>query len=529
MQRGLLYACGAVVLAGLCTLFLGLSGCGGGGSGGTGTDGVQPATGTIAVVFADGPADEFEKIIIRVTRVSLLPENDEDHPVVIYSHREGYEINLLELRDEDLILTVNRDVPAGTYDKIRLHVAEVRGEGGPCDVLRLPSGKIDLNPRGPFRLAAGGSISVRLDIDVDKSIHIASNSRCNFRPVVFVDIQAGGTLWRCPRLLCGTIAELIDDGDDAPDGEIDGFMLELGSGRGTLEVRLGEDTAIFDAEGDAAGRDALAVGERVRVRGMLNYDGTLAASLVVVGDVMVVKGEALGAVDQDGLFAFRPATGEELTGDFDVLVQDQTLVIAGCDRSVSAALIKAGVKCRLVGKYAVGAAEFKAALVFVAPAELRGEITAITPAAELMGDWVTVRDAEGGETTFLLPAGAPVQLEGNGDVPRDFLCPGRRVRATFDLEAAGALRAEALYIDPDKLAGEVAEIEPERVLVLASGERIHVGLDATILDQRGDADELVAFEAIVEGAYIEAFALTPCSGDEYEGFVILITEPAIPL
>ena len=85
MRREILRACGAVALAGLCTLFLGLSGCGGG-SAGTGTDGVQPATGTIAVVFADGPADEFDKIIIRVTRVSLLPENDEEHPVVIYSH-----------------------------------------------------------------------------------------------------------------------------------------------------------------------------------------------------------------------------------------------------------------------------------------------------------------------------------------------------------------------------------------------------------------------------------------------------------
>ncbi len=528
MRRGLLRACGVAWLAGFCAVFLCLPGCGGG-SGGAGTDGVQPASGTIAVVFADGPADEFDKIIIRVTKVSLLPENDEDHPVVIYAHAEGYEINLLDLRDEDLILTVNRDVPAGTYDKIRLHVAEVRGEGGPCDVLRLPSGKIDLNPRGPFRLDAGGSISVRLDIDVDKSIHIASNSRCNFRPVVFVDIQGGGTLWRCPRLLCGTITELIDDGDDAPDGEIDGVMLELGSGRGTLEVRLGDGTAIFDAEGDAADRQVLAVGERARVRGMLNYDGTLAASLVVMGDVMVVKGEAMGAVDQEGLFAFKPATGEELTGDFNVLVQDQTLIIAGCDQSVSPALIKAGIKCRLVGKFDVGVDAFKAALVFVAPAELRGEITAITPAAELAGDWITVRDAGGGEATFLLPAGAFVQLEGNGDVSRDFLCVGRRVRVAFDLEAAGDFRAEAMYIDPDKLAGEVAETEVARVLILATGERIHVGLDATILDQRGDADELVDFEAIAEGDYIEAFALTPCSGDEYEGFVILITEPSVPL
>jgi hypothetical protein len=130
----------------------------------------------------------------------------------------------------------------------------------------------------------------------------------------------------------------------------------------------------------------------------------------------------------------------------------------------------------------------------------------------------------------LLPADALVRLEGDGAVPRDLLCVGRRVRVTFDLEAVGDLKAAAMYVWPDAITGVVALIEEGgRVLVLANGARIHVRTEATIIDQLGDADTLVEFGAIVEGVAVQAFTLTPCTGEEREGFVILIGGPAIPL
>lgn len=307
-------------------------------------------------------------------------------------------------------------------------------------------------------------------------------------------------------------------------------MLELGEGRGELEVRLNDGTAIFDGAGDAADWRALAVGQAAKVRGTLDDQGRLVASLVVVGDVSVVKGEALGLVDTTGIFAFRPVTGQEIVGDFNVLLQDQSIVLANCDQLISPALIKAGVRCRIVGKLDVGSDAFKAVLVFVEPAEISGEITAIASATELVGEKVTVWSADGTETTVLLPAAALVRLEGDGAVPRDLLCVGRRVRVTFDLEAVGDLKAAAMYVWPDAITGVVALIEEGgRVLVLANGARIHVRTEATIIDQLGDADTLVEFGAIVEGVAVQAFTLTPCTGEEREGFVILIGGPAIPL
>jgi len=49
--------------------------------------------------------------------------------------------------------------------------------------VKLPSGKIDLNPRGDFEVTAGATLSIRIDIDADKSIklHQAGQSgKCIF-------------------------------------------------------------------------------------------------------------------------------------------------------------------------------------------------------------------------------------------------------------------------------------------------------------------------------------------------------------
>ena len=65
-------------------------------------------------------------------------------------------MDLLDLADQKLLLSVKKDVPVGVYSKIRLIIAYIHPEGGtgPCadeDLeIKLPSGKIDLNPRENF-------------------------------------------------------------------------------------------------------------------------------------------------------------------------------------------------------------------------------------------------------------------------------------------------------------------------------------------------------------------------------------------
>ncbi|MBW2439984.1 MAG: DUF4382 domain-containing protein, partial [Deltaproteobacteria bacterium] len=275
-----------------------LGGCSGGGSdSGAASD---AGSGTAALFLADGPADEYEKIWITICKVSLIPaeNNPNQSEVVLYESDRCFEVNLLELRDEDLLLSVKKRVPAGYYSKIRLVIDDIWSEGGPCDepdrYFKLPSGKIDLSPRGGIFVKSGATVALRLDIDANKSInlHEAGNSgKCIFRPVVFVDVDTISAPRRCPRILIGDIARLIKN---PRTDEIDGFYLDLIGERGLITVWLSDNprnpTIIFGEDGYRVRRSALEPEQRVRVRGKLMPGGDLTASVVVIGDVLNVKG-----------------------------------------------------------------------------------------------------------------------------------------------------------------------------------------------------------------------------------------------
>ncbi|MBN2298649.1 MAG: DUF4382 domain-containing protein, partial [Deltaproteobacteria bacterium] len=147
-----------------------LYGCSGGSSSGSyGT--LAKAEGTYAkvgVLITDGPADDYDSIKATITSVSLIPAGCEDgddcESVSLFYSEDGYEIDLLQYRDEDFLLTLNEEVPAGTYSKIRLGISRIEPSGGPCDEMevKLPSGKIDLNPQGSIVIEEGESLYIRL-------------------------------------------------------------------------------------------------------------------------------------------------------------------------------------------------------------------------------------------------------------------------------------------------------------------------------------------------------------------------------
>ncbi|GAH47407.1 unnamed protein product, partial [marine sediment metagenome] len=333
-----------------------LGGCGGGGGGSAVT---SSGTGTVAVFVADGPADGYDHIWIHVTEVSLIPaEGTGRSPVVMFRSQsgKGYKIDLLDYREEDFLLTVKRRVPAGRYEKVRLKVKKIESDP-PCDEewIKLPSGKIDLNPRGTFEVKPGETLLIRLDIDANKSINLhpaGQSGKCIFRPVVFVDIEPVKWRLRCPRILKGEIDRLIDEDSDGP---IEGFMLALAGGRGTLEVHLLEDVVIFDDDGLPATSSDLAIGQTVWVRGRLNAKGCFQASLVVIGEVLLVKGTVEDTVDDsDGVFPLQPDPGHEFVdGTIDVKVEEETLVLIDCDEQVGPEAIQKGMRALVVGKYSI--------------------------------------------------------------------------------------------------------------------------------------------------------------------------------
>ncbi len=204
----------AVVLAAL------LLGACGGGSNTPAPDGTASvggkATGNVAILLTDAPTDAFSEVNLTITRIELLGEDGSG--VEVFSGERT--IDLLSLRDNSDLFSI-ADVPAGDYEKIRLTVTNVTlvkrdEQGSVIETItpRLPGGgRIDLNPRlnprHPFRVAAGATLVLEIDIDAEKSIHVSreGNGDYLFRPVVFINVVSDTTVSKLIKIR-GTVARI---------------------------------------------------------------------------------------------------------------------------------------------------------------------------------------------------------------------------------------------------------------------------------------------------------------------------------
>jgi hypothetical protein len=517
-------SCGYRVLCLLLVAMISmLAGCGGGGGGGGSSSGAPEAgTGTVAIFIKDGPTDEFEQIWVTITQAELLPVSGS--PVVIFDKPSGCRVDLLDYRNEDFLLKIHRSVPAGQYTKIRLRVTNIElvpttaSTIGSNIEVKLPSGKIDLNPRSAFTVAPGGTLSVRLDMDANKAIHVHPSKPgwYIFRPVVFVDIETGYPAGICPKLFHGTISSLSKNAQN----QTTGFVMVLEDNRGTLEVKLISGTEIFGATGEFVDASSLAVGQEVRVRGQMESSGALVASLVIIGDVVDVIGDVKGPV-ASGLFPFTPFTGEELVGQHNVrIVSGKTLILADCGTEVGPEAIQAGMVARVFGKLvAEGAADvLRAVVVILRTKEVKGEIK--TAANVSGGRQLSVLQDSGTTADVFVPSAVPVYIEGDGRVSADYLTVGRRVRILLDSTIASPLTAKTVFIEGQKVEGTVDSVSASKMVV--DGLTVSVPAGATILDLRSGCD-LVAFSTIQAGDKVVYFGLnTTDPGADFEAPVILI-------
>jgi hypothetical protein len=151
--------------------------------------------GSVSFVVTDAPSEDFDHIYLTITSVQLLGK-DKDNKEVVFSGEQ--KIDLLMLENFTDFFAISDDIPAGTYSKIRLYVSEVElikldqnGNILEAHQPKLPGkGKIDLNPRGEFTVNSGELLTVELDFDAKKSIHIhgKGKNRYHFRPVIFVNV-----------------------------------------------------------------------------------------------------------------------------------------------------------------------------------------------------------------------------------------------------------------------------------------------------------------------------------------------------
>lgn len=380
----------------LTFVFALISGCGGGGSGSTSTTASPAGSGSVALLLTDAPSDIFEEINMTVVKAELLSNSGR---VTLFEGNRTF--NLLDLTDAK-IFAIREGVPAGTYSKIRLTLTDLElvdynDTDDPADDLtyhpRLPgNGKLDLNPRGSFDVVPGGTLTVQIDLDANKSIHIVrrgNRDEYQFRPVVFIDIVTDAFEERFVKLH-GVIDDIDSDDQefelcdtDFP-VQIDEHSMDYNS-RGCVDVEVTRNTSIFDINGMPAVFGDLVEGEEATVFGRLRRDRdddddddndrkledlVLVASLIELGPESAFQkltGTATTAVNIDDQFDMDVDPGQGLTTPLTltVQIQDGTRLIDRKGNTVDRADIQNGRLVSARGVLDVNANTLFASLIVV--------------------------------------------------------------------------------------------------------------------------------------------------------------------
>lgn len=378
----------------------------------SGSSGSTATTGTVALLITDAPTDDFDEVNIRLTRVSLI--GGDNGPVEIFSGDRT--INLLELRDHSEFFSL-AEVPVGSYDKIRLDVAAVElvrldAQGDIVEVIepRLPSGRIDLNPRRSFEVKSGETLILQLDLDAEKSIHVveAGNSgRYNFRPVVFVDIIERAKPARFTKVH-GTVAGVDAE---ARSFELCGAFDYYGGASETercLTVMTGGGTSIFDPAG-LTNFEAIVVDGPASVIGRMTHAGTgivLDAHLVYLGDhedLVRIRGVVSSDYDdvsgEFGVDVTRSsvfAAGEVI--DVGLLAGARILSRNGAE--LGTADIRTGLETRILGIQTGAEPEVRAIAVFLPDMTDVARLSGVIGAVDLPASQFMLLPNEGGNISF---------------------------------------------------------------------------------------------------------------------------------
>lgn len=486
--------------------------CGGGG----GTSGQSTSLGSVALLVAEERTDaEPTSVTATLNEVALVPR-DGGPPVVLFGSSGGQDVDLSR---EDLLVSVAEGIEPGQYDRVSVSLSAFRFDGADCadiDVV-MPAGEINIVAEDALVVSPGGTLSVRLALDVDKSIEHGT-SVCTFRPVF--QVKAADRSRRsygdgdCPRTVTGTVEEVLDEGA--------GGVLELGE-RCDLEFLVDENTAIFDEDGQPSDASEIVVGAELFMKGFLNDERQFVALVIVVGEVLAVEGKVDAAFDS-GIFTLLPDEDEEVVGALDVSVSDGTLITFDCAEGSTDDIVL-GARLIATGKFDTESGALLAISVEIGPAELLGQLTAIE---ETEGGFNITLQVEGEEDprTIFVGEDVDIHLEGDGSIPSDLL-------ATV-LEC-GPLTAKVLFaaddptlvvdvsIEESEIDGEVAEIDASSGLMTVGETVVGVLSGATILDLRGDGG-LIPLSDIAVGDRVRVFGLEACEEEEvdFHGFVVLV-------
>lgn len=174
-----------------------------------------PTTATVGIILTDASVDDYDHAWVTITSVELMGEGGNE---LLFSGAQT--IDLLALRDTLELFAVNANVKPGDYEKIRMIASDMTLIVNNADstttetaIKLVANGKIDLNPRGTFSIAAGDVVFVSLDWDMQASLKFTEtgNGKTIMRPVIFVDIGSKAAFKEGLVRVHGSIELVADD------------------------------------------------------------------------------------------------------------------------------------------------------------------------------------------------------------------------------------------------------------------------------------------------------------------------------
>jgi len=149
-----------------------------------GTSTTPTNTGSLQVMLKDSPFDDARAVLVTFTQVSAHLSGADFQTLAFADDASSRTCDLKKLTDAQDVLGVG-PLPSGHYTELRLQVSSARlyfdnpsagaacapameAPGGASAVVTIPSGDVRLNRE--FDVMAGGSTSILLDFDGDRSI-----------------------------------------------------------------------------------------------------------------------------------------------------------------------------------------------------------------------------------------------------------------------------------------------------------------------------------------------------------------------
>jgi hypothetical protein len=267
----------------ICSL-IGIGACGD-------DDVASTETGIIVLGVTDKPDEDISAIIVTTNLIEGNVRNAETENQSEWQTLLDVEKNfdLIDVAGVEEILG-ETEIPAATYNQIRMHVKSVIITLNGQDIeAKVPSGTIKLVK--PFEVKAGEKTVVTFDFDAEKSVVVTGANSVIFKPVVKLLVRKGNEPFRAETTTQAQEKVEVQNGQGEPAsgfapmvyGDEDGFFLKINS-PDQPEVIVETDTILI--AGETSVDAAVSIGDEFVD---VNLDGTFEKVVNLENEVNIIE------------------------------------------------------------------------------------------------------------------------------------------------------------------------------------------------------------------------------------------------